>query len=233
MEKSPRKCPTKEQLSDFYDHESESKETIETHLKSCPDCRKYLESLKQIDSAIKQTVEQETGNDSEISNKILERVNHSMKNENSASQRPFIFKPVIWRVAILLLIGFCIGFLLWRDSKKSEPEKVPQPGLQKSAHVPASLSAVLPNNQSFITIQHVWNIPVKSKSPVVLLKTMNILESSIRLNGKQWEFSMNLTKAQYEELIKNCIAAGYQLKSGKPDFQGDKTVRYKACFIEE
>ena len=66
MEKSPRKCPTKEQLSDFYDHESESKETIETHLNSCPDCRKYLESLKQIDSAIKQTVQKQINRNNSI-----------------------------------------------------------------------------------------------------------------------------------------------------------------------
>lgn len=247
-----KNCPSREELSEYFDKESRIPEEVEAHLKNCETCRNYFEGLTRLDSALKQKVYQETGSDSEISEKILSRVKESLKEEPRPSIRRFFPGPVVWRASVLLLIGCGVGYLLWDEHCQSKKE-LPGEGIQKSAYVPAAFTAVSDEKEIRFTgngqgvainsqVHHEWRIPAKAEALLQeLLKNNQIPESSLRKGANGLELTCELSKKQVVRLVEACSNAGFRLLSleqpqpGNRSFAGnpEEKIRYRAEFIED
>lgn len=149
------KCPSKEELTAYFDNEFESNGSVETHLKSCAQCKAYIDSIAKIDSMIKQEVENE--DDHQLAMRIKTRVNETLHKENMRNSHPFRRFALIWRIVVLLAIGCGIIYLLWKESQQKEQNDADKV-IQNSAHVPASFSPVQKKSES--TKNH------KSENPV-------------------------------------------------------------------
>ena len=231
-------CPSREQLSAYFDRECKHPELIEKHLKQCQCCRDYLETLSRIEYSIKHAVRQETGSDAEISKRILKSVQSAIDKKERTGIRRFFPAPVVWRAAILLMFGCSIGYLLWEEIR--EEEHVCPGTVQNSASVQASLSSTGRAVQvdeleeiSFVSdtsdtvfaegkapasikpyVKHVWEISGQSERVLNdLLKKAGIPAKKLTKNDDVWLLQTPMTKLQAVQFVKACSEAGFQLMS--------------------
>ena len=159
-------CPDVEQISAYFDKECKSPELIGEHLKRCPECQAYFESLSRIDFSMKHVIHNNTGTDSEISAAILKRVHENI----GTRQKKYSFfrlpAPVVLRAASLLLFAGMLGYFIWKDHKTASGE-IQLPGrVHSSAGVSAVLTAYRPG------------------TPVQVNDVQNVLFSSGQVSGK-------------------------------------------------
>ena len=241
-------CPSREQLSAYFDRECKHPEMVERHLKQCQHCREYLETLSKIEYSIKHKIRQETGKDAEISKRILKNVQTAIDKKERAGFRRFFPAPVAWRAAILVMFGCSIGYLLWEEMR--EEQHVCPGTFQDSASVPASL---IPTGRAvqvdeleeinFIAdtsdtvfaegkgpvpikpyVKHVWEISAQSEKVLYdLLKKAGIPEKKLTKNEDSWQLLAPMTKMQAVQFVKACSEAGFQLMSSQDQPQPEQT----------
>lgn len=235
-------CPTREQLSAYFDKESSNPACIEQHLKSCQNCRAYFETLARIDYSIKHAVDQEVGTDEDISARILARVKASVKEEPPVKKYRFYLSPVQWRAASLLLIAGLLGYFIWDETKSERAEPYLPKRIDRSANVPAVLSSLpskpvqisdltkvnftfgehtLPESekQAYLPIKeyvrHVWRIPADNSGEQFekLIAAGAFPEKSITKTENGWELSLKNTKLEIVKLVKKLSDSGFLLMS--------------------
>ena len=237
-------CPSREQLSAYFDRESKHPEIIEKHLKQCPACRAYLETLSKIEYSMKHAIRQETGSDAEISKRILKGVQSSIRKKEQPSFTRFFPKPVVWRAAVLLMLGCSVGYLLWEEMRETKMEKQKENNpVQNSATVPAALTStgravqveeleeinfvadtsntVFAEGKAPVAIKsyvkHCWEVSEKAE-PVLadILKKSGIQSKMLTKNEDGWLLKVSMTKMQAAQFVKACSEAGFQLMSPEP-----------------
>lgn len=245
MTEHPHKieCPSHEQLSAYFDKESKHPEEIEKHLKLCSICRDYMESLSKIEYSLKHTVAKDTGMDEEISKRILARVHASVGEPENCVKHKFFLSPVLWRVAVLLMIGCSVGYLLWEDMQEDNKERLKaKQSLQPSATVSAALTSATNGRAIQVSelekihfspvadnrkhpagkipqsinsyVRHVWTQPDNpGQSVTSLLKKNNIPQDSLTKTEKGWQIQCSISKLQAVHFVRSCSDAGYQLLS--------------------
>ena len=231
-------CPSREQLSAYFDRECNHPEMVERHLKQCQTCRNYLETLTQIEYSIKHKIRQATGTEAEISKRILKSVRSAVNKKERTGFRRFFPAPVAWRAAILIMFGCSIGYLLWEEML--EEAHVCPGTVQNSASVQAALSSTGRAVQveeldeiNFISdtsdtvfaegkgpasikpyVKHVWEISGLSERVLNdLLKKSGIPAKKLTKNDDGWLLQAPMTKMQAVQFVKACSEAGFKLLS--------------------
>ena len=253
-------CPEKEQLSAYFDKECEFPDKIEKHLKTCSACRAYLESLSEIDKSLKQKFRNNAGSDEYIVDRIVDGVRKSIeKNELCKKEKKLLF-PVVWRTAVLLVIGGAIGYQLWKEMQADKQDKLNvNKVIQGSATVSASLSpATEKNGASQIRfysntsgiktavikpeVKHVWSASALTEKQISAISSKcGIQTKTLTKNKKGWHLQFQATKIQLVRFVKNCSDNGFLLQSSEPpqpaqtSFDGNENdiVLYKADFVVE
>ena len=252
-------CPSVELLSAYFDNETDRQGEIETHLKSCSSCRAYIDSLSEIDRSMKRTVRDKTGTDDKISGRILDDVHKALKNSELVSDDKKLLKPVLWRTAVLLIIGGFVGYLLWNEmqAEKEEDQKSDRI-IQGSASVSAVLSKPTEKNKTNIllhsqmstadktavpinyTVKHVWVIPAMTEKQISdFLAACSISEKTLKKVDNGWTMDFKAAKIQVIRFVRSCSEKGFRLQS--PDQsqpahtsfpgQADDIINYSASFV--
>ena len=190
MTKNPLdcKCPSHEQLSEYFDQESPFQNEIEQHIAKCADCHAYLLSLKELDQSIKKSVNESLGCDENIAKRITARVKISLKEEEKEKSGVFLFSPVIWRAGVLVLMGCVICCLLWRESRQEEIKDIQENHIRKSACVSASFVSASTTVQKkstqedYLFVRQTWAVPENANVPDFLDKHK---KTTIQLNCKK------------------------------------------------
>ena len=232
-------CPAVNQISAYFDGELKNPEEFEAHLKNCPVCREYYDSIVKMDYCMKHIVHQ-TGSEEEIAKRILSGVKSSIKTDRKKTSRKFFLSPVQWRAASLVFIGAALGYFLW-DEYKSEQEVYLPKRIAKSAEVPAVISAVpkssvqlsdfsrvkfssgdheesLDPSQKYVPIReyirHVWSVdsdPAEKLS--VLLNECGLPDDSLKKLDNKWSISCKSEKIRIIRFVNGCHTAGFRLLS--------------------
>lgn len=239
-----QKCPSKEELSAYFDHELSPQNPVEQHLKSCSKCRDYLDSLAKMDSSIKYSVNEITGTDEDIANRIKKRVSESLENNGELPKRKPFLSPVAWRAAVLLVIGCGIGYLLWEESRENN-QIGENAEIQKSAHVAAAFSASSDSSAQIQkrdpeirknSLQINWRFPADNKiSPETLLKQNNIKTASLKKTEKGWMLTCEFSSEELKKFIQSCKNHGFQLstpQSLEPFAKMDGIIYCSMDFVE-
>lgn len=209
-----RKCPSHEQLSEYFDGECAVQEEIETHVSQCEKCRSYLDSLKNLDHSIKSSVSGSLENDEQIAARISQRVKISLQEEQKYQKRFFLFSPVVWRAGVLLIFGVVIGYLLLNESGQPGKEEQVQQEIQKSALVAASFSSTPVKNETAASadIEYVWKMTESQMTTLVdLLKQYDISRNSLKATSDGWQLICYLSRTESEQIRKSCMDAGFKL----------------------
>jgi hypothetical protein len=111
---SKRECPGSEMLSLWLDGELDQEERVqvEAHLRSCPDCRKWVDADKRIDEAFTRYLDQSLHRD--LPFRILAGVRRELEREPIGTVSPFPHRthlgPSFFRIAASIVVG--IGAVL-------------------------------------------------------------------------------------------------------------------------
>ena len=246
MNDNPRiqECPSEEQLSEYFDKESSLQQEIEQHVKDCPICRAYLDSLKKLDQSMKISVNKSCGTDKEIAAKISERVKASLKENNNKRTGIFFFSPVVWRAGVLLVIGCGIGFLLWKESSQTKENQLSQNNkIQKSAYVSAAFvpsgNVSKKNSQGDniknAEIKHRWKVSKNMGAGLSnILKQCGIPEKFLRKTNSGWILNCKLKTEEFNRFKKLCLDSGCQLiyADGSNINDSEKMFDYEAVIVE-
>lgn len=236
------KCPSHEQLSEYFDQESPFQNEIEQHIAKCADCHAYLLSLKKLDQSIKKSVNESLGCDENIAKRITARVKISLKEEEKEKSGFFLFSPVVWRAGVLVLIGFVICCLLWRESRQEEIKDIQGNHIRKSARVSASFVSgptVVKSElkqKEMLAVQQKWAVPEVINISAFLNeqeKTTTFLEC--RKTNAGWQIICIFSERQLQIFMKLCQKKGFKLLISTPDLmqiaESGEKFYYKAKFV--
>ena len=235
-------CPDVEQISAYFDKECKTPELIGEHLKRCPKCQAYFETLSRIDYSMKHVIYNNSGSDREISGLILKRVH-----KNIGKYQKFSFfrlsAPVVLRAASLLIFAGTLGYFIWKDYQISSSELLKSGRVHSSAEVPAVLTAYqsgtpvqvndvqsvmfssTQDSGKVITpaalipsrIRHVWQINAAQ------LNDLQKIIQQLDIKPEQFEIKENICNLKFKGsklvtvlFVRACYNAGFQLFSPDP-----------------
>lgn len=108
-------CPTKEDLSAFFDNELDSSLDYSDHIKNCSKCQETIKSYKEIERHIKESLTIEAPQ--ELSRKVMKRI---AKYKNEKNNPQLIYYPQLLKFAAMIaIIAFSIFILTPKDEKRS------------------------------------------------------------------------------------------------------------------